>query len=67
MTLAASAWLLIALRTGAAASWDRPPRAPWGPLTDVFPHAGTSAATLVGVAALAVLAVLAIRADQGAV
>jgi hypothetical protein len=67
LTLAASAWLLIALRTGAAASWDRPPRAPWGPLTDVFPHAGTSAATLVGVAALAVLAVLAIRADQGAV
>jgi hypothetical protein len=67
LTLAASAWLLIALRTGATASWDAPPRAPWGPLTGAFPLAGTVAATLVGVAALAVLAALAARADQGAV
>jgi hypothetical protein len=67
LTLAASAWLLIALRTGSAPSWDAPPRAPWGPLADAFPLAGTVAATLGGVAALVVLAGLAARADQGAV
>jgi hypothetical protein len=41
--------------------------APWGPLADAFPFAGTLAATLVGVAALAVVGVFAVRADQGAV
>jgi hypothetical protein len=52
LTLAASAWLLIAMRTGSAASWDNPPPAPWGPLAGVFPRwdTGSAAEVIVTVA-----------------
>jgi hypothetical protein len=66
LTLAASAWLLIALRTGSAPSWDAPPRAPWGPLTDAFPRTGTAASAIVALAALVLLAALAVRERRGA-
>jgi hypothetical protein len=61
LTLAGSVWLVVALRTGAAPSWDAPPAAPWGPLVAVFPRwdsgsAGELAVTaVVAAAALAVL------------
>jgi hypothetical protein len=61
VTLVASAWLVVALRTGAAGSWDAVPDAPWGPLVAVFPRWDTGSAwevvvtTAVGVAALALL------------
>jgi hypothetical protein len=33
-----SAWLWLAVRSGDASLLARRPRAPWGPLTDVFPR-----------------------------
>jgi len=65
VTLAASAWVLVALRSGSSPAWDSPPPAPWGPLAALFPHAGTVAATAVGVGALAVLGLLAARELRG--
>jgi hypothetical protein len=61
LTLAASAWLAIALATGSSASLDSPPDAPWGPLVNVLPRWGTGSAeevvatAVVGAAALALL------------
>jgi hypothetical protein len=37
LTLAAGAWVVVALRTGAG-TWDTPPPAPWGPLAAAFPR-----------------------------
>jgi hypothetical protein len=62
LTLAASAWLLVALRTGSAGSWDALPPAPWGPLADAFPRWDSGSAwevvvtAAVGAAALTLLA-----------
>jgi hypothetical protein len=66
VTLAGSAWLVIALRTRSGASWDAPPPAPWGPLEALFPRAGTAPATLVGVAIVVVLVALAVRVRRSA-
>jgi hypothetical protein len=37
LSVAGSVWLWVAVRSGGALLTDRP-RAPWGPLTDAFPH-----------------------------
>jgi hypothetical protein len=61
LTLATSGWLVVALRTGAAGSWDAPPPAPWGPLAGAFPRWDSGSAwevavtAAVGAAALALL------------
>jgi hypothetical protein len=60
LTLAGTAWLVIALRTGASASWDSPPDAPWGPLVAVFPRWDTGSAWEVVVTAAVGVAVLAL-------
>jgi hypothetical protein len=61
LTLAASAWLVIALRTGSSgSSWDALPDAPWGPLAVVFPRWDTGSAWEVVVTAAVGVAVLAL-------
>jgi hypothetical protein len=60
LTLTGSAWLVIALRTGSAASWDSVPDAPWGPLAVVFPRWDTGSAWEVVVTAAVGIAVLAL-------
>jgi hypothetical protein len=60
LTVAASAWLLIGLATGAAASLDAPPDAPWGPLTAVFPRWGSESPWELVVTAAAGAGVLAL-------
>jgi hypothetical protein len=60
LTLAGSVWLEIALATGATASLDNPPDAPWGPLVGVFPRWDTSSAWEVVVTAAVGAAVLAL-------
>jgi hypothetical protein len=61
LTLAGSVWLVVALRTGAASSWDTPPDAPWGPLVRAFPRWDTGSTwevivtAAVGVAFVALL------------
>jgi hypothetical protein len=60
LTLAGSAWLVLALRTGSSGSWDTPPDAPWGPLVAVFPRWDTGSAWEVVVTAAVGVAVLAL-------
>jgi hypothetical protein len=60
LTLAGSAWLVIAMRTGSAASWDAPPDAPWGPLAGAFPRWDTGSTWEVVVTAAVGVAVLAL-------
>jgi hypothetical protein len=60
LTIAASAWLAIALHTGAAPSLDAPPDAPWGPLAAAFPRWGTDSAGEVVVTAAVGMALLAL-------
>jgi hypothetical protein len=61
LTLAAGAWLIVALRTDAGASWDTPPAAPWGALASAFPRWDSGSAgellvtAAVGAAALGLL------------
>jgi hypothetical protein len=60
LTVAGSAWVVIALRSGASGSWDTPPDAPWGPLVGVFPRWDTGSAWEVVVTAAVGVAVLAL-------
>jgi hypothetical protein len=63
-TLAASAWLVVALWTGARNGWlQARTDAPWGPLVRAFPDFDTEPlwAAVVTAAVGAVLAVLAVR------
>ncbi len=51
LTLVASAWLVVELRTGAVAGWVAPDStAPWGPAEAVLPLYGTGSAWADGVA-----------------
>lgn len=56
LTLAASGWLVVTLRTGAATGWAEPgTSAPWGPAEALFPAFGPGSAwASVAVAGLAV-------------
>jgi hypothetical protein len=74
LTVAAGAWLFVALRTGHG-TWAQPPHEiPWGPLDALFPRfgAGSAWAAIVGwalaagVAALVVREVLGVRRRQAA-
>jgi hypothetical protein len=58
VTVGGSAWLVIALRSGASASWDASPAAPWGPLAAAFPRWDTGSAGEVVVTAVVGVAVL---------
>lgn len=60
LTLAASAWLGIALLTGSSASFDDPPEAPWGPLVRALPHWGEGSTGEVVITALVAAAALAL-------
>ena len=65
LTIVASAWLTVALRTGSAAGWVGPPDAgaPWGPIDELLPLFGTGSAYAAAVAwgVAAAVAVLAAR------
>jgi hypothetical protein len=60
LTVAASAWLGVALLTGASTSFDDPPEAPWGPLVRALPQWGEGSAGEVVLTALVAAAVLAL-------
>jgi hypothetical protein len=74
LTVAAGAWLFVALRTGHG-TWAHPPHEiPWGPLDALFPRFGTGSAwaavvggaLAVAVAALVVRELLRVRRQQAA-
>ena len=74
LTVAAGAWLFVALRTGHG-TWAHPPHEiPWGPLDGLFPRFGTGSAwaavvggaLAVAVAALVVRELLRVRRQQAA-
>jgi hypothetical protein len=64
LTLVASGWLLVALRTSPTASWSAPgSAAPWGPANALLPDLGpgSAGASMAAVAAAVVLASLVAR------
>jgi len=64
LTLAASAWLYVALRLGDT-GWVAPTsRAPWGPLEIVFPKYGTSSPYATVVTVLVVAALIALVVNE---
>jgi hypothetical protein len=64
LTVAASAWLGLALLTGASASFDDPPEAPWGPLVRALPRWGEGSAGEVALTAAVAAAVVALIARE---